>query len=85
MTLGAVSANIKVSKELDSERRENMGGKIKERREMLRMSQEDLSRKSGVSRQTISSIENAPDKNVSIKTLEKIAVALDTTVGELFF
>lgn len=61
-----------------------MGCKIKERREMLRMSQEDLSRKSGVSRQTISSIENAPDKNVSIKTLEKIAVALDTTVGELF-
>ena len=62
-----------------------MGCKIKERREMLRMSQEDLSRKSGVSRQTISSIENVPDKNVSIKTLEKIAVALDTTVGELFF
>ena len=62
-----------------------MGCKIKERREMLRMSQEDLSRKSGVSRQTISSIENATDKNVSIKTLEKIAVALDTTVGELFF
>ena len=61
-----------------------MGCKIKERREMLRMSQEDLSRKSGVSRQTISSIENAPDKNVSIKTLEKIAVALDTTGGELF-
>lgn len=61
-----------------------MGCKIKERREMLRISQEYLSRKSGVSRQTISSIENAPDKNVSIKTLEKIAVALDTTVGELF-
>lgn len=62
-----------------------MGCKIKERREMLRMSQEDLSRKSGISRQTISSIENAPDKNVSIKTLEKIAAALETTVGELFF
>lgn len=62
-----------------------MGNKIKERRELLRMSQEDLSVKSGVSRQTISSLENAPDRNVSTKTLEKIATALDVTVSELFF
>lgn len=62
-----------------------MGNKIKERRELLRMSQEDLSVKSGVSRQTISSLENAPNRNVSTKTLEKIATALDVTVSELFF
>ncbi len=62
-----------------------MGYKIKERREFLRMSQEDLSVKSGVSRQTISSLENNPERNVSTKTLEKIAAALDTTVGKLFF
>lgn len=62
-----------------------MGYKIKERREFLRMSQEDLSAKSGVSRQTISGLENNPEKNVSTKTLEKIAAALDTTVGKLFF
>ena len=61
-----------------------MGYKIKERREFLRMSQEELSMKSGVSRQTISSLENNPDRNVSTKTLEKIAAALDTTVGKLF-
>ena len=62
-----------------------MGNKIKERRELLRMSQEDLSVKSGFCRQTISSLENAPDRNVSTKTLEKIATALDVTVSELFF
>ena len=62
-----------------------MGYKIKDRRESLRMSQEELSVKSGVSRQTISSIENNPEKSVSTKTLEKIASALDTTIGKLFF
>lgn len=62
-----------------------MGYKIKDRREALRMSQEDLSAKSGVSRQTISSIENNPEKSVSTKTLEKIASALGTTIGNLFF
>ena len=62
-----------------------MGCRIRERRELLRMSQEDLSMKSGVSRQTISGLENTPGKNVSTKTLEKIAAALEITVGELFF
>lgn len=62
-----------------------VGYKIKDRRESLRMSQEELSVKSGVSRQTISSIENNPEKSVSTKTLEKIALALGTTVGKLFF
>ncbi len=62
-----------------------MGYKIKDRREYLRMSQEELSAKSGISRQTISSIENNPEKSVSTKTLEKIASALDTTIGKLFF
>ena len=62
-----------------------MGNRIKERREALRMSQEDLSLKSGVSRQTISSLENIPGKNVSTKTLEKIAAARGITIGELFF
>ena len=62
-----------------------MGYKIRERREELRMSQEELSEKSGVSRQTISSLENNPGKSVSTRTLEKLASALGTTVGDLFF
>lgn len=59
-----------------------MGYKIRERREELRMSQEELSVKSGVSRQTISSLENTPGKSVSTRTLEKLASALNTTVGD---
>ena len=61
-----------------------MGYRIRERREELRMSQEELSLKSSVSRQTISSLENTPGKSVSTRTLEKLASALNTTVGELF-
>lgn len=61
-----------------------MGYKIKERREALKMSQGELVEKSGVSRQTISGLENNTEKNVSTKTLKKIASALDTTVGALF-
>lgn len=62
-----------------------MGYKIKERREALRLSQEELAKKSGVSRQTISSLENDPEKCVSSRTLQKLSVALNTTVGHLFF
>lgn len=62
-----------------------MGYKLKDRREELRMSQEELSAKSGISRQTISSLENNQNKNVSTRVLSSLARALDTTVGELFF
>ena len=62
-----------------------MGYKIKEMRENLRMSQEELSRKSGVSRTTISALENDIEKTTSTKTLLKIAQALGTTVDQLFF
>lgn len=62
-----------------------MGYKLKERREKLCMSQEELSAKSGVSRQTISALENNQDKNVSTRVLSSLAMALDTTIKELFF
>lgn len=62
-----------------------MGCKIKERREFLKMSQEELAEKSAVSRATISSLENNSERNTSTKILKRIASALDTTVGELFF
>ncbi|MFQ6964936.1 MAG: helix-turn-helix transcriptional regulator [Oscillospiraceae bacterium] len=60
-----------------------MGCKIKERREFLKMSQEELAEKSAVSRATISSGEQF-ERNTSTKILKRIASALDTTVGELF-
>ncbi|MCC2172354.1 helix-turn-helix transcriptional regulator [Hominicoprocola fusiformis] len=62
-----------------------MGCKIKERREFLKMSQEELAEKSEVSRATISSLENNSERNTSTKILKRIASALETTVGELFF
>lgn len=62
-----------------------MGCNIKNRREELRMTQDELAKKSGVSRQTISSIEKNVGRNTSTKTLQRIANALGSTVSELFF
>lgn len=62
-----------------------MGYKIKEARDALDMTQEELSEKSGVSRGTISALENGTDRATSTKTLAKLAKALNTTVDALFF
>lgn len=62
-----------------------MGYKIKERREYLRMTQEELEQKSGVSRGTISALENDDEYVTTTKTLAKLALALDTTIDQLFF
>lgn len=62
-----------------------MGYKIKKIRESKKMSQEELSEKSGVCRTTISNLENNVERNTSTKTLYKIAQALETTVDRLFF
>lgn len=47
-------------------------------------SQTDLSIKAGVSRTTISNIENGKIDNIQLGTLKKIAAALNSTVEELF-
>ena len=64
-----------------------MGFRVKEIREEKKMTQEELERRSGVSRQTISAIEN--DKiqpgDAKVGTLLAIASALDTTIDDLFF
>ena len=62
-----------------------MGIRIKDRREELKMTQEELAQKSGVSRQTISSIETGKYDNVLVGTLAAIALALDTTVDKIFY
>lgn len=62
-----------------------MGYRIRERREELQMTQEQLAEKSKVSRQTISSIETGKADNVLVSTLAAIAVALDTTVDKIFY
>ena len=57
-----------------------MGSTIKELRENMHMTQEELAKKSGISRQTISAIENGKYTNVLVGTLAAIATALETTV-----
>lgn len=62
-----------------------MGYKIREMRDEKRMTQEQLAKKSGVSRATIAALENGTDRTTTTKTLLKIAKALETTVDALFF
>ncbi len=62
-----------------------MGNKIKEYREKENMTQTELSEKSGVSRVTISQLEQGVDRNTTSRTLLKIARALNTTVENIFF
>lgn len=57
---------------------------IRERRKELRMSQMELSKKSGVSRQRIVALERGEAKNVLVSTLLALAKALDTTVDNFF-
>ena len=61
-----------------------VGERIKERREELRMTQEDLSKASNVSRATISTIENGKCDNVLVGTLLSICKAMDTTIDNFF-
>lgn len=62
-----------------------MGYKVKEFREKKKLTQEELSEKSGVSRTIISAMESGKDVTTTTKTLLKIAKALDTTVDAIFF
>lgn len=62
-----------------------MGNKIREFRKKKLMSQEELAEKSGISRTTISMLENNPNRNTSTKTMKAIALALGATVEKIFF
>lgn len=58
--------------------------KIKEARLSCHMTQEELAKKSGISRATISSLENGTAKTTTVSTLTKLASALGVFPGELF-
>jgi len=62
-----------------------MAMRIKEIREAKGMTQEELENKSGISRQTISAIENGKTNNVKSGTLIALAEALGTTLDAIFF
>ena len=58
--------------------------KIREYRKELRMTQEELSRRSNVSRATISALENGTLSVTTTETLIKIASALGRKVSDIF-
>lgn len=62
-----------------------MGYRVREIREQKNMTQEELERTSGISRQTISAIENEKVSDVKVGTLLALANALGTTIDNLFF
>lgn len=61
-----------------------MGFKVKEIRLAKNISQEELSKASGVSRQTISDLESCEIVNTTTSTLAKLADALECKVGDIF-
>ncbi len=58
--------------------------RIKEIREALRMTQDELSEKSGITKQTISKLESGDDAEVKVGTLKAIADAFGVKVSVLF-
>lgn len=62
-----------------------MGFRIKQFREENDWTQEELSKKSGVSRNLIARLESGELKNTSTNTLFKLARAFNRKVEEIFF
>lgn len=58
--------------------------RLKAFREEKGMSQEELSEKTGLSRTTISKIENNEEAVVSTKTIAKLAEVFDVAPSEIF-
>lgn len=59
--------------------------KIKERRLLMGLTQQQLADKSGCTRQFINQIESDGNINVSSKLLLRIAESLECTIDDIFF
>ena len=57
---------------------------IRTRREMAGLSQQELSKRSGVERSYISALEAGRKRNLSWESLEKLARGLEVSVADLF-
>lgn len=62
-----------------------MGFKIREKRRAQDMTQDELAEKSGVSRTIIAGLESGAIEVTTTRTLEKIALALNSKVEDIFF
>lgn len=58
---------------------------VKKIREEKGISQEELSKKTGISRTIISGMETGLVKNATVETVKKIAQALDVKISDIFF
>lgn len=58
--------------------------KVKEWREKLGLSQEELAKKAGISRQIIVNLESDKVGNTTAITLKKIADALELKISDIF-
>lgn len=58
---------------------------IKLKRISMGLTQKELAHKVGISHVTLSRIEKGAYENITLRTMLKLAEALDTTVQELFF
>lgn len=62
-----------------------MKNNIEKIRKAQNMTQEDLAKKSGISRVTIGNFENGKIKVTTNQTMEKIAKALGKKINEVFY
>ncbi len=62
-----------------------MKNKVREYREKENLTQEELSQKSGVSRNTISALETGTNTNVTYDVMQRLAKALNKKVATIFF
>ena len=58
--------------------------KVKELREKQRLTQTELCKRAGISRQTLWDLENGNEVNTTIATLQKLADVLKCKVSDLF-
>ena len=62
-----------------------MENKVKEKILELKLTQEELAKEAGISRNVIIQIENGHDLNLTKSTMQSIAKALNSTVTQIFF
>ncbi len=63
--------------------KEKVGGRIRELRHKLDISQEALGNKAGVDRTYVTDVENGR-RNISVEVLERLIVALELSFQEFF-